>query len=120
MHNMKFSKELIKGSTKGLVLAAIGDNEMYGYQIIKVIKERSSDALAFGEGSIYPALHALEKDGLVESKWLAQENLPDRKYYSLTDKGRSKLKLEVAEWKEFTEAVNGIYSGISKKLLLAD
>lgn len=105
---MKFSRELIKGSTKNLILAVLADGELYGYQIVKSIREKSGDALEYGEGSIYPALHSLEKSGLLKAKWVAQESGPDRKYYTLTKKGKKVLKDRVAEWKEFSGAVNKV------------
>lgn len=109
---MKFSRELVKGSTKNVILAVLADGELYGYQIVKSIREKSDDALDFGEGSVYPALHALEKAGLLQSKWVKQDSGPDRKYYSLTRKGGRALKDNIAEWKEFSSAVNKVLDNL--------
>lgn len=107
---MKFTKEMIKGSTKTLVLSVLVDGEKYGYQIIKAIRAKSDGELNFGEGSIYPALHALEKNGDVESRWESQENLPDRKYYKITPQGLSNLKSLLEEWQQFVNVVGQVYT----------
>lgn len=114
---MKFSRELIKGSTKSLILAVLLEGELYGYQIVKAIREKSDDELAFGEGSIYPALHALEKDGYLTSRWMSQQDNPDRKYYVLTKKGHRVLKEHLKEWKEFSAAVNKVFRGVDHSSL---
>lgn len=112
--NMKFTPELIKGSTKNLILAVLTDEDMYGYQIVKAIREQSEDALEFGEGSVYPALHALEHDAYVRGYWIEHADARDRKYYSLTKKGRRALKDAMQEWKEFSHAVNKIFRGVER------
>lgn len=101
--------ELIKGSTKTLVLSVLSEKDMYGYEIIKQIRAKSSKKLDFGEGSIYPALHTLEKTKLVDSYWVTQENLPDRKYYKITTLGRARLISLLNEWREFVGAVGSVY-----------
>ncbi|HLD21476.1 MAG TPA: PadR family transcriptional regulator [Patescibacteria group bacterium] len=104
---MKFSSELIKGSTKNLILAILREEELYGYQIVKTIREKSGKSLEFGEGSIYPALHALKKEKYLASRW-AEENGRKRKYYFLTKEGKKALKQQILEWKEFSGAVNKV------------
>lgn len=108
---MIFSKEILKGSTRPLVLAVLSDSERYGYDIIKEIKKRSGEVLELGEGSVYPILHTLEKEKLVTSHWIVQDGAPDRKYYRLTTAGKKALNEHVAEWKTFTTAVNGVLKG---------
>lgn len=110
---MKFSSELLKGSAKNLILATLSKHEMYGYEIIKAIKNQSDDLISLGEGSIYPALHELEKKDLLTSRWVKQENdAPDRKYYHVTKKGKKALGIAKQEWQLFSGAVNAIYQGI--------
>ena len=116
---MKFSTELIKGSTKNLILAVLADGERYGYQIVKEIREKSGELLEFGEGSIYPALHSLEQDGTLHSRWVSQESTPDRKYYSLTKKGKRALKQQLGEWRAFSGAVNKVFRGLDSVHLYA-
>lgn len=105
---MKFSREMLKGSIKNLILAVLSEGELYGYQIVKEIEGRSKDALQFGEGSIYPALHALEKDHLLSSRWVSQESGPDRKYYQITKKGAKSLVMARKEWSAFTKAIGQV------------
>ena len=109
---MAFEPELIKGSTKNLILATLSQEKMYGYQIIKAIKDDSEDVLEFGEGTIYPALHAMEKKGLLKSEWKKESNFPERKYYYITAKGKRLLKEKIKDWKLFSKAVNEIYAQI--------
>jgi PadR family transcriptional regulator PadR len=110
---MKFTSELLKGSTKNLILSAVSRKEMYGYEIVKEIRDVSEDIITLGEGSMYPALHELEKLGYLSSHWVEQNGAPDRKYYKITRKGRKVLKTALGEWKVFTKAVNQIY-GIAR------
>jgi len=109
---MEFNTELIKGSTKNLLLAILAAEPMYGYQIIKALREKSDDLLQFGEGTIYPVLHQLEKDKLLSSEWRKESQFPERKYYAITPKGQRQLKTSLKEWKSFTKTVNQIYAAI--------
>ncbi len=107
---MKFTSELLKGSTKNLLLAAVSKHEMYGYEIVKAIRDQSEDIITLGEGSLYPALHELEKLGYLTSRWVIQNGAPDRKYYQITKSGRKLLKEAKQEWGVFSDAINRIYS----------
>lgn len=106
---MSFLTELLKGNLKNLVLALLEDGDKYGYQIIKDLNDRTDALLEVGEGSMYPALHALEKRKLLKSYWKKQAEGPDRKYYSLTQKGRKELVTAKKEWGSFSNAVQKIY-----------
>ena len=79
---------------------------MYGYQLVKEMDSRSSGYFRFKEGTLYPALHRLERDGLVEGRWEASSNGQNRRYYRITPKGESALALMLKEWHLFTRAVN--------------
>ena len=107
---MNFSSELLKGSTKNLILATLVTTERYGYEIVKIISDTSEDIIKLGEGSLYPALHELEKSGFLTSRWVSQGGAPDRKYYKLTKKGKKSLDQAVSEWRVFSKAVNQIYA----------
>lgn len=102
---------MLKGSIKNLILAVLTEGELYGYQIVKEIEGRSKDTLQFGEGSVYPALHALEKEKLLSSHWVSQKSGPDRKYYQITEKGRKKLKSAKKEWEDFSLAIDSVLRG---------
>lgn len=102
---MNISKELTKGSSALLVLSVIAEKDMYGYQIIKEIEEKSEKVFYFKEGTLYPILHSFEKEGYVSSFWNVSEQGRKRKYYKITDKGRKVLSKSKNEWKSYSSAV---------------
>ena len=105
--------ELMKGSSDPLLLCLIGQQPMYGYQIIKELEARSQGYFKFKEGTLYPALHRLEKTGLIIGKWQMLPNRRQRRYYYITDKGRSKLAVERLQWQNFLNAMNLIFQPAS-------
>lgn len=109
---MKISKELLKGSTKMLILEMVKDENMYGYQMIKNLKEKSNNVFEFKEGTLYPILHSLEEEGLISSYW-DDTTGKKRKYYAITTKGKKSLKQKNEEWKIFSESVNRVIGGVS-------
>lgn len=110
---MKISKELIKGSTSTLVMSVLKKGDLYGYKIIKEIELQSESVFEFKEGTLYPILHALEKENFLESYWDESEGRK-RKYYHLTRKGHKQLEEKQEEWKVFSTSVNKVlgFSGI--------
>ena len=102
---MEYGKELLKGSTDTLLLSLLKDQPMYGYQIIREIDDRSRGYFKFREGTLYPALHRLEADNLVKGIWRKLPSGKERRYYELTEKGRSLLEQKVVEWQGFSSAV---------------
>lgn len=108
---MKINKELMKGSTTILVLTLLSNEDMYGYQITQELKKRSDSTFEMKEGTLYPTLHALEKEGAVESYWFDTEEGRRRKYYKLTEDGREMLDYKKKEWNVFAKAMNGIIAG---------
>lgn len=105
---MNIKKELTKGSSALLVLSVLENEEMYGYQIIKEIEKRSEDVFSFKEGTLYPILHAFEKDNYVDSYWQESEQGRKRKYYRITDKGRKVLVKSKEEWDAYSTAVKKV------------
>lgn len=105
---MKVSKELLKGSTATMVLKVISEKDMYGYQIIQVIATRSDNTFNLNEGTLYPILHTMEKEGLLESYRSESDTGRERKYYRITATGRAALLTRLEEWKAFTSAVHGV------------
>ncbi len=81
---------------------------MYGYEIIKLVNEKSNQAFEWKEGTLYPCLHRMEAEGLIDSEWRTADNGRDRKYYAITRKGAKLLTEKVSEWAVFTKAVNAI------------
>lgn len=108
---MKFSSELLKGVTKNIILATLDGREMYGYEIVKVVREKSQELVELGEGSLYPALHELEKKMLVKSRWM-EVGGRERKYYALTPKGKKTLGAARHEWRLFSGAIQSLYAAV--------
>jgi PadR family transcriptional regulator PadR len=92
------SKNLMAASTKPLILSILSRGEIYGYQIIQNVTELSGGTLDWAEGMLYPVLHRLEKDGYIQAQWRISENGRKRKYYSLTESGKTELEKEKQEW----------------------
>jgi DNA-binding PadR family transcriptional regulator len=79
---------------------------MYGYQIIKELDRKSQGYFKFKEGTLYPALHRLERAGLILGKWQMLSNGRQRRYYSITDKGHKVLVAKRSQWQDFFTAMN--------------
>ena len=97
--------------TQLLVLSLLAGEDMYGYQMIVELARRSDHTFEMKEGTLYPVLHGLEKDGYVEAY---QQEAPTgrvRKYYKLTKKGKKLLDEKRAEWEAFHKGVNSVLSG---------
>jgi PadR family transcriptional regulator PadR len=99
-------RELLKGSIDSLLLCLIGQQPMYGYQIIKELEQRSQGYFKFKEGTLYPALHRLEKAGLLGGRWQTLPNGRQRRYYHITEKGLRSLVAERSQWRDFLAAMN--------------
>ena len=98
-------RDFIKGSSDSLLLCLLEQQPMYGYQIIKELDKRSQGYFKFKEGTLYPALHRLEKSGLILGKWQMLPNRRQRRYYYITDKGLSKLAVEKIRWQDYWTAM---------------
>ena len=105
---MELSPDLIKGTVVPVILRLLGEREMYGYELIKVVNERTQNLLAWKEGTLYPWLHRLEGEGLIQSRWSDAESGRVRKYYRLTARGRAALRDQVEGWRAFSHAVNAL------------
>ena len=103
---MAKSREPMKGSIDSLLLALIYQQPMYGYQIIKELEKRSQGYFKFKEGTLYPALHRLEKIGLIRGSWQILSSGQQRKYYYITDRGLLNLAEKRSQWHEFLAAIN--------------
>jgi PadR family transcriptional regulator, regulatory protein PadR len=101
-------QELLKGNTETLLLALLELEPMYGYHIVKEMKQRSSGYFDFKEGTLYPALHRMERDHLIEGRWQDTPNGMRRRYYHITEKGRRALSDRLTEWQRFSQAMNAV------------
>jgi PadR family transcriptional regulator PadR len=94
-----------------LRLKLLEENDMYGYQIIEELSQRSADVFRLKTGTLYPILHGLENDGMVLSYDENADNRRVRKYYQLTSHGRGLLAKRQSEWAAYTEAVSRVMDG---------
>jgi len=96
---------LVQGTLDMLVLKTLTRGAMHGYGIAQSIQQISDEVLRVEEGSLYPALHRLELDGMIDSEWGQSTNNRRAKFYSLTSQGRKQLSKEAGEWKRLAEAI---------------
>ena len=97
--------ELLQGTLDLLILRTLSRESMHGWAVSRRIQEISKDALRVNQGSLYPALHRLEEEGLIEAEWGVSELGRRAKFYEITTAGRRQLTRESAIWRKFAEAV---------------
>lgn len=97
--------ESLKGHLDLLLLAILSEGPAHGYAVIESLRQRSGGLFDLPEGTIYPALHRLENQGLLRSRW-SEDSLRRKRIYQLTFKGQGALSNRQEEWKKFSEAVN--------------
>ena len=95
---MDIGKDLVAASATPLVLAILSEGESYGYAIIKRVDGMSGGELQWTDGMLYPVLHRLERNGLVETSWGRSQSGRRRKYYRLTDQGSEELANQQRQW----------------------
>lgn len=105
---MKIEKSLLSGSTPMLILSLLKDGDKYGYEMVEALAKRSDNTFHLKEGTLYPLLHGLEKEKLVQSYCQTAPNGRERKYYRLTPSGREQLDYKEKEWRLFSEKVNAV------------
>jgi len=93
-----FSKPMMTASVRPLLLSLLADGPKYGYQIIHRARILSEDRIQWSNSKLYPLLHKMECDGLIEAYWEPSESGPDRKYYRLTAQGQRALDAMKDEW----------------------
>ena len=98
--------DVLQGTLDLLLLKALSLEPMHGWGISNRIQQMSQDAFQIGQGSLYPALHRLERRGWVTSYWRTTENNRIARYYGLTAEGKKALGLEIAHWRSYTGAVD--------------
>lgn len=95
---------LMRGTLDLLILKAVSWGPRHGYAIAEWIEQVSGEVLLVGEGTLYPALHRLEKQGLVEAEWGLSENNRQAKFYKLSGDGRRRLRVGTSSWRDFVDA----------------
>lgn len=103
------SGDTLNGQLDALLLATIAEGPAHGYVILQRLRERSSGAFELAEGTIYPALHRLERAGMLSSSW-STESGRRRRIYRLTRAGRTGLQTRRREWRQFAQAVEAVLS----------
>jgi PadR family transcriptional regulator len=103
---MAVPSKIARGSAEVAVLALLEQRSLYGFEIAKQIEERTGGSLRFTMASLYPMLYELEERGAVKAQWEANPAGRDRRYYSLTTKGRKELEPLRREWKKFFVALD--------------
>ena len=94
-----------------MVLKALSIEDMHGWGISQYIQRVSNDVLQINQGSLYPSLHRLERDGYIKAEWRPSENNRRAKYYRLTAAGQRELKHEYSQWTLFSDAVARVMEG---------
>lgn len=99
---------LDRGDYALLLLGLLGKREMYGYELVAELRERSAATIELPEGTVYPALRRLERDGLVTGRWVDAAGGPRRRYYRLTTAGERALADGREAWRRFAAAADGV------------
>ncbi|HSR50268.1 MAG TPA: helix-turn-helix transcriptional regulator [Acidobacteriota bacterium] len=105
---MTIERELKRGSAELMILALVEDRARHGYEMLKLMEERSQGKLSFHIGSVYPILYRLEKRGLIEGHWTQEEGARRKRVYEITSKGRAALKSQRGQWEELVSAIGRV------------
>ena len=102
----KDKPDLLQGTLDMLVLKALQLEPMHGWGITERLEQWSESVLQLGQGTLYPGLYRLERQGLIRSQWKVTDNNRRARYYALTPSGRRQLDHELAQWRRMSRAVN--------------
>ena len=108
---MLIDKDLVAAAATPLVLAILADGESYGYAILKRVRALSGGELEWTDGMLYPLLHRLDRLGHVTTEWRTSPEGRRRKYYMVTDDGRTALADQRRQWVTVTRALNDVWPG---------
>jgi transcriptional regulator len=100
--------DLVQGTLDLLLLKILLLQPLHGWAIAERLQQMSKDVLQVGPGSLYPALHKLEREGWVQAEWTVNEAKRRVKFYSITKEGRKRLQQEAADWKRLSSAISSI------------
>jgi DNA-binding PadR family transcriptional regulator len=100
-------RELLRGNTDSLLLYLIAEfGQIHGYRLIQEVRNRSMGYFQFRAGTVYPALHKLEQEGLISGEWHSRPGSQQRRRYTITEKGKEALSQRIITWRRFTTAMN--------------
>src|SRR5918993_2920830 len=108
MASTHLSRELKRGSTEVLILALLEERDRHGYEIARLIDERSEGEISFHVASLYPTLYRMEEKDLIEGRWVEKAGQRRRRYYRLTAAGKKTLASQRGVWDTFFEALNRV------------
>lgn len=108
---MSINKELLKGTTTLFILQLLEDGDKYGYEMTKELEQRSDSLFTLKEGTLYPILHMLESEGMIEAYWEETTSARKRKYYRITKKGKGLLVDKKQEWLDYSKGVMKVLGG---------
>lgn len=116
---MALNPDLLRGALEPVLLELIGGGASYGYEIARAVRSASGGQILAQEGTLYPALHRLEKRGYLRAKWGSSPEGRRRKHYQLTAEGRRYLKSSRTEWSQFSRSVSRILGTAHRGLAYA-
>jgi PadR family transcriptional regulator, regulatory protein PadR len=108
---MDYDREFLTGTVGVLILSLLSERAMYGYEILQEAERRSARQFQMKEGTLYPALHQMERAGLLDAEWRESESGRARKYYTLTAKGRRQAESKRRQWEAISAAMRAILGG---------
>ncbi len=108
---MGADKGIVSGNTSMLILQLLSEKEMYGYEMIETLRQRSNEVFELKAGTLYPLLHGLESQGFLVS-YEKEFQGKMRKYYQITREGKNFLKKRVEEWSAYSKAVSQVLGGV--------
>ena len=103
--------ELLQGTLDMLILQTLQWGPQHGYGIVQALRLRSGDVLQVETGSLYPALHRLERQSWVQSEWKQSESKQKARYYRITAKGKKQLASDLGRWERIVEAIGSVMYG---------
>lgn len=107
-------KALTAASSRPLVLSILQWGESYGYKIIKDVELLSGGTLEWTEAMLYPVLHRMEREGVIQSRWVVADSGRKRKYYGLTNAGKEALREEKRAWTDVHQVLDTLWNGSPK------
>jgi DNA-binding PadR family transcriptional regulator len=114
---MHIDKDLVAASATPLVLAILAEGDSYGYAILKRVRELSGGELEWTDGMLYPLLHRLRRLGYVTTEWRTPPEGRRRRYYRITDDGRTALAEQQQQWMAVTRALGDVWRGFGGRLM---
>ena len=102
---MRFQRDLLKGTTETLILAALQDAPSHGYELVERLRQRSEGIFELGEGTLYPLLYRLEDKGLISGKWEAGNGERRKRIYRITPRGKKQLSQRSEEWNSLVQGM---------------